>query len=204
VRAWSKPGWFALDLRVNGIEFYEVSLRSCAERPTYFEVVIRDRQLGTFALHEGFVLEASEGEDDRKNWRQVSLAELQVAAWEAALRSGCDACHGSSMLESRSEASQSPVEGIFERIPVEGDSSHLNRAGEALRQAGIRFQIVGGLDGRGHRAFHLTLVVSSLLGARVCLRRAGFLENTESKYVHVDSRTGWKVRLLEGEPRGAR
>jgi hypothetical protein len=38
-------------------------LRSCGEHPRNFEVVSRDCQLGSFALHEEFVLENPEDED---------------------------------------------------------------------------------------------------------------------------------------------
>jgi len=48
---------------VNGVEFHQASWRSCGEHLTDIEVVIRDRQLGSFALHEEIVLEIPEGED---------------------------------------------------------------------------------------------------------------------------------------------
>lgn len=76
------------------------------------------------------------------------------------------------------------------RVPNEGDSGHIRRAGEALTRAGIRFQIVGGLDSPGQSWGHVTLVVHSLLGARMWLRRAGFLETRESRCVLLDSRSG--------------
>jgi hypothetical protein len=172
-------------------------------------VVIRDRQLGSFALHEEFVLEIREGGDDGTSWRQVSLAELEAAVLEEAQKAACDPCpcdpyQGPSTREGHWEASKSSMRGILGRIPVEGDSSHIGRVDEALARAGIRFEIMGGLDSRGRSACHVTLVVSSLVGAGTCLRRAGFLESPESKYVLVDSRTGWKVRLLEGRPRRSR
>jgi hypothetical protein len=204
VRAQSTSGWFTFAVRVNGVEFHEASLRSSGEHPTNIEVVIRDRQLGSFALHEEFVLEICEGEDGRTSWRQISLAELQAAVLEEAQKAACDPYRGPSTPESHGEVSKRPVRGIIGRIPVEGDSSHIGRADEALTRAGIRFQIVGGLDSRGRCACHLTLVVGSLVGAGTCLRRAGFLQSPESKYVLVDSRTGWKVRLLEGRPRRSR
>ncbi len=204
MRAPSTAGWFTFAVRVNGVEFHRTFLRSCGGHPTNFEVVIRDPELGSFALHEEFVLEIREGEDERTSWRQISFAELKVAVLEEAQKAACDPCQGPSTLEGHWEALKSPVRGIMERIPVEGDSSHIGRADEALTRAGIRFQIVGGLDSRGRSACHVTLVVRSLVGAGTCLRRAGFLETPESKYVLVDSSTGWKVRLLEGRPRRSR
>jgi hypothetical protein len=190
-------------MRVNGLEIHEVSLRP-GEDCSNLEVLIRDRRLGSFALHEEFVLEIREGDDDRTSWRQISLAELKVAVLEEAQKAACDSCPGSSTREGHREPSKSPVRRVFGRIPVEGDSSHIARADEALTRAGIRFQIVGGVDSRGRGACHVTLAVSSLVGARTCLRRVGFLESPESKYVLVDSRTGWKVRVLEGRPRRSR
>jgi hypothetical protein len=201
VRAPSTAGWFTFAVRVNGVEFHRTFLRSCGEHPTNFEVVIRDPELGSFALHDEFLLEVLEGEEDNTRWRQISFAELKVAVLEEAQKAACDPCQGPSTPESHWEASKSPVRGIIGRIPVEGDSSHVGRADEALTRAGIRFQIVGGLDSRGRCACHVTLVVCSLVGAGTCLRRAGFLESSESKYVLVDSRTGWELRLLEGRPR---
>jgi hypothetical protein len=204
VRAQSTSGWFTFAVRVNGVEFHQASLRSYGGHPTNIEVVIRDRQLGSFALHEEFALEIRENEADKTSWRQISLAELKAAVLEEAQKAACDSYLGPSMPEGPWEVSKRPVRGIIGRIPVEGDSSHIGRADEALTRAGIRFQIVGGLDSRGRCACHVTLVVRSLVGAGTCLRRAGFLESSESKYVLVDSRTGWKLRLLEGRPRRSR
>jgi hypothetical protein len=201
VRARSTSGWFAFAVRVNGVEFHEASLRPGGKDCSNLEVVIRDRELGSFALHEEFVLEFRENEADRISWRQISLAELQAAVLEEAQKTACDPHRGPSTPEGHWEVSKRPVRGIMERIPVEGDSSHIGRADEALTRAGIRFQIVGGRDSRGRCACHVTLVVGSLAGAGTCLRRAGFLESPESKYVLVDSRTGWKMRLLAGRPR---
>jgi hypothetical protein len=90
---------------------------------------------------------------------------------------------------------------IIERIPVEGDSSHIDRFSKALSRAQVRFQIVSGVGSRGQSSGHVAVVVSSLLSARISLWRAGFIESPESKYVLIDSQTGWKVRLLEERPR---
>jgi hypothetical protein len=50
-------------VRVNGVEFHVAYLCSCGEHPRNFEVVSRNCQLGSFALHEEFVLEIAEGEE---------------------------------------------------------------------------------------------------------------------------------------------
>lgn len=191
-------------MRVNGVEFHEASLRSCGGHPTNCEVVIRDPALGSFALHEEFILEIREGEDGKTNWRQISLGELEAAVLEGAQKAACNPPQGPGMFDGPWEPVKSPMRGTLGRIPVEGDSSHITRVDEALTRAGIQFQIVGGLDSRGQGACHVTLAVRSLVGAGTCLRRAGFLESPESKYVLVDSRTGWKVRLLEENPRRGR
>ncbi len=204
MRSQSTFGWFTFAVRVNGVEFHKAFLRSCGGHPTNFEVVIRDRRLGSFALHEEFILEIHEGKDARTSWRKISLGELKAAVLEEAQKAACDPYQEPSTPEGDCEASKSLVRGTLGRIPVEGDSSHIGRADEALTRAGIRFQIVGGLDSRGRGACHVTLVVRSLVGAGIFLRRAGFLESPESKYVLVDSRTGWKVRLLQGSPRRSR
>jgi len=200
VRAQSTASWFAFAVRVNGVEFHEASLRRCGGRLTEFEIIIRDRELGSFALHEEFLLEVLEGKERNTRWRQLSLVELKLVVMQAAENAACDLHQEFPTPERGAEDLKRPVRAIIERIPVEGDSSHLRRIEEALTRAGIRVQIVGGLDSRGRGACHITLAVRSLVGAGTCLRRAGFLESQESKYVLVDSRTGWKVRLLEGRP----
>jgi hypothetical protein len=187
-------------VRVNGVEFHEVHLRSC-EPPSNFEVAIRDRWIGSFALHEEFLIQVSEGKGDNTRWRPISLLELKDAVWTQAQMTD-------SNLDTRKSAGSSsfpdlyrPSHCRFDRIPVEGDASHVDRLQTSLTQARIRYQIVGGLDNRRRSSGHLTVAVSSLLGAGMCLRRSGFLESPESQYLLIDSRTGWKVRLLEGSPR---
>ena len=196
--------WFAFSLRVNGLEFQEASLRSCGEQPTDFEVVIRDCVLGEFALHKEFLLEIREGQHCNARWRAVSLEELQDAI-------GKEMPVADPNFDTRTRLGSIPSADLqrsprcrIERIPVDGDSSHLERLRGSLLTARIRYEIVGGLDSRGRAAGHLTVAVNSLLGAGMCLRRAGFLESPESKYVLIDSRTGWKVRLLEGRARRSR
>jgi hypothetical protein len=75
-----------------------------------------------------------------------------------AQKAGCDPRPGGTP-EVHWEALKSRERRIIGRIPVEGDSSHIGRADEALTRAGIRFQIVGGLDSRGRGVCHVTLVV---------------------------------------------
>jgi len=204
VRAQSSSERFSFSMRVNGVEFHQASFRWCGEHPADFELVIRDRQLGSFALHEEFLLEILEEKGDNAGWRAVSLLELNSAIGREALvrDANCDAriSPGSIPADDLQRASHY----WFERIPVEGDSSHLDRLHRSLLTARIQYQIVGGLDSQGRSAGHLTVAVSSLLAAGTCLRRAGFLESPESQFVVIDSRTGWKVRLLEQRARRSR
>jgi hypothetical protein len=199
--AQSTSLWFTFAMRVNGVEFCMTSMRWRGKNSTDIEVLIRDRQLGTFSLHEDFILETGEREGEGASWRQVSLEELRSAISKEAYRVACDADAEAGIAEDRSEAPNRAGPIGLGRIPVDGDSSHVGRAKAALTHAGIRFQIVGGLDSRGRGACHLTLVVPVPLEARSALRRAGFLGSPDSKYVLVDSWSGWKLRLLQGTPR---
>jgi hypothetical protein len=79
VSAQSTSGWLRFGLRVNGIEFREASLRPGGEGHSSLEIVIRDRQLGSFAIHEEFLLEVQEGKEDNPLWRPVSITELKDA-----------------------------------------------------------------------------------------------------------------------------
>ena len=177
-----------------------MSLRPRDGYRTKHEIVIRDRHLGSFALHEEFVVEVPGGEEENPRWRHVSLLELTKAisleAQSKAADFGCDTYLDPSL----GQCYEKHLRGPIERIPVEGDASHLDRLHTALMEAQIRYRIVGGLDNRGRSWGHLTLAVSPMARARMCLRRAGFFESSESKYVLIDSRAGWKVRLLEGRP----
>lgn len=191
----SGPEWFTFLLRANGVEFEKVSLRTCLGSTRELEMVVRDRLLGTFALHEEFELEIRKSGDPQGTWGPISFEGLKKVLLKEAEKIGVD--YSTSTSEKRSEG---PCRRIFARIPVEGDQSHFDRAVEAFTQTEIPFQIVGGLDGRGRIAGHVTLAVPSLLEAGKILLRAGFLESPESKYVLLDSQTGWKVRLLQGKP----
>jgi hypothetical protein len=201
VRIPSPSGWFAFSIRVNGLEFLEACLRPGGPGHSTLEVVIRDRQLGNFALHEEFLLEIQESQNGHMGWQSVSLTELKCALGKHVYITDSD--FGWSASPCRVSPGTSPRPAIMrnERMPVDGDTSHVDRVHASLTQSRIRYQIVGGLDSRGRARGHLTLAVNSLAGAGMCLRRAGFFESPESKYVVIDSQTGWKVRLLEGRPR---
>lgn len=137
-------------------------------------------------------------------WRHVSLLELTKAISTEAQSKKADFDCDTYLDPSLGRYYEKQLRGPIERIPVEGDASHLDRLHTALMEAQIRYRIVGGLDNRGRGWGHLTLAVSPMARAGMCLRRAGFLESSESKYVLIDSRTGWKVRLLELQPARSR
>jgi hypothetical protein len=198
VTSHSKSLRISLTIRVNGLEFREVILRRCVEDRQKWQVAISDRWVGCFALHEGFQLEIRPDGGVETDWQRISLADLRIAALQEAQNGAIDLEEVAPTTCGQREDPTTDDRGIIARIPVEGDSSHVDRLSQALSQARIRFQMVGGLDGRGQGSGHVTLVVSSLPAARVWLWRAGFLESPESKYVLIDSQTGWKVRLLEG------
>jgi hypothetical protein len=196
-----KPLRISLAIRVNGLEFREVTLRRSVENHRNWEVVIKDRCLGCFALHEDFQLEIRPAEGVETDWRQISLGDLRIAALEVAQNGAWDLEEVVPETCGQRDGTTKTECGIMERIPVDGDASHVHRLSEALSRARIRFQMVGGLGSRGQTSGHVALEVSSLLAARVCLCRAGFLQSPESKCVLIDSRTGWKVRLFEERPR---
>ncbi len=198
MRDLSSFGWFTFSLRVNGIEFDQASLRSRVEHPTNFEVMIRDRQFGRFALHDEFILEIPNGDEESAGWRPVSLLELKAAIWKSVQMVDSSLVAGTCTASSSSHARQRSSHGPVGRIPVEEHSNHVDNLRNSLLGARIQYQIVGGLDSRGRIWGHLTAAVSSLFAAVTCLRRAGFLESRESEFLLIDSRTGWKVRLLEG------
>src|SRR5271169_5511993 len=157
--------WLSFCLRVNGIEFAEVAVRSCREQAKDFDVMIRDHHLGAFALHEEFVLEIPDGNHAISGWRPVSFSELMSVIWTAALLLRLDV-----VTDTISNSSQSHWR--MERIPIEGDSSHIDRLRTSLQQAQIEYQVVGGLDSRGQGRGHLTVAVSSIVSARTSLRRS--------------------------------
>jgi len=100
------------------------------------------------------------------------------------------------LLRGLSEVSVVANSVHFSRIPIEGDLSHIERAKDALSRGKVRYQIVGGIGSRGRISGHATFLVHSLLGAQICLRRAGFLRAPDSEHVLIDSENGWKIGLL--------
>ncbi|MGC2831383.1 MAG: hypothetical protein WB994_17235, partial [Candidatus Acidiferrum sp.] len=157
------------------------------------------RFLGSFALHEEFLLERR-GSGRVSGWRQVSLDELKLAFLEASRNDG---------LVMTREVGRWEVAGLdaganlacIPRTPIEGDAGHFDRAKKAFSRGGVRYKIVGGVGSRGRIWGHATFLVDSLLGARVFLCDAGFIPGPDSPQVLVDSRNGWKIRLL-AEPQG--
>lgn len=181
-----------LEFRVNGLVFSCCYLERCAEDPAKVEVIIQHRLLGRFHLHEEFVLELKTGSSEE--WRRVTLEELKAALLEAAGEHPHIQINGDEKgedLPSQSEPFPSRGFPIFSHIPVEGDDSHLQRARKAFSVAGEPFRIVGGLDSRNRCSGH-----QSVNEARKLLSQAEFLQSRESKYELLDSRNGWKIRLL--------
>jgi hypothetical protein len=136
----------------------------------------------------------------------VSFEELKIAFLEAPCNVVAKETEDEyemtmELLRSLSEASAVEHSGHLPRIPVEGDSCHIDRAKSALSQGKVRYQFVGGIGSRRHIWGHATFLVGSLLGAGIQLRRAGFLQSSESKYVLIDSENCWKIRLLEERPK---
>ncbi|MGC2828986.1 MAG: hypothetical protein WB994_05060, partial [Candidatus Acidiferrum sp.] len=82
MRSSPKSTWVRLSFRVNDLEFAEALLRPCKKEPTDFQLVVEHRFLGSFALHEEFLLERR-GSGRVSGWRQVSLDELKLAFLEA-------------------------------------------------------------------------------------------------------------------------
>ena len=199
MRSSPKLMWVRLNFRVNDLEFEEALIRPCKEDPTDFQLVVEHRFLGSLALHEEFLLERRES-GRLSGWRQVSLEELKLAFLEASRNDGG---------VMKREVGRWEMSGLdadanntnIPRMPVEGDSSHIVRATEAFSRGGVRFKIVGGVGSRGQIWGHATFLVDSLQGARVFLCDAGFIPGPNSPQVLVDSRNGWKIRLLE-EPQG--
>jgi hypothetical protein len=199
MRSSSKLRWVRFNFKVNDLEFDEALLRPCGEDPANFQLVVEHRFLGSFALHDDFVLEVR-GIGGSPRWRRVNLEELKLAFLEASRNDG-----GVTEKEwDRWEVSGADAGGNhanLPRMPVEGDSSHIVRATEAFLRGGIRYKIVGGVGSRGQIWGHATFLVNSLRGARALLCDGGFIPSSDSPQVLIDSKNGWKIRLLE-EPQG--
>jgi hypothetical protein len=200
MRSSSKLARVRLDFRVNELEFHQGLIKPSEDDPIDFQILIEHKFLGSFALHEDFVLELRNS-DSVGAWEKASFEELKIAFLEAS--------HNVSTKETEGELEKTvellcDLSGVslvansahLPRMPIEGDSAHVERAKEALSQGRVCYQIVGGIGSRGRIWGHATFLVHSLLGAQICLRRAGFLRATDSEHVLIDSENGWKIRLL--------
>jgi hypothetical protein len=201
----AKPKWISLDYRVNGVECRHARLAPILSNSATFDVVVEHRLLGRFALHDEFALELRDDREEMGSWQKVSLEELKDALVQAVGRrkdekipDGIGAVD--ELADWEPEVSTQANDGFIPRIPVEGDTTHLERAEQALALAGTRKRIVGGIGSRGRIWGHVTFLVASPRKTQVDLLRAGFVQSPESEYVLVDSRNGWKIRLLRGTP----
>lgn len=204
MRSSSKLARVRLDFRVNELEFQQGLIKPCEDDPIDFQIFIEHNFLGAFALHEDFVLELR-GSDSGGAWEKVSFEELKIAFLEASCNVSAKETEREhertlELLRGLSEVSVVANSVHFPRIPIEGDSSHIDRARNALLRGKIHCQIIGGIGGAGHVWGHLTFLVNSLPGAMTQLRQAGFLPTPESNCVLIDSENGWKIRLLEERP----
>jgi hypothetical protein len=186
---------------VNGLEFGRARLEPFLRSTGSFEVVIEHRLLGFFALHDDFDLELRDGCMDSAGWHTVSVTELKNALVQvAALRKEEKLSSATSAFDELAdwepEISTPTNVGFIPRIPVEGDTKHIERAKEALAQVGIRNRILGGIGSRRRIWGHVTFLVASPRSAQVDLLRAGFVQSPESKYILIDSTNGWKICLL--------
>jgi hypothetical protein len=190
---------------VNGLEFGRARLEPIPRGTGTLAVVIEHRLLGFFALHDDFDLELGDGCKDSVGWHTVSLAELKNALVQAAaLRMEEKLSSATSAFDALADwepENSTPTNmGFIPRIPVEGDTKHIERAEEALALAGIRNRIAGGIGSRGKIWGHATFEVASTFESRVHLLRVGFIQSPASKCVLIDSINGWKIRLLAGSP----
>lgn len=187
-----------LNFRVNDLEFQQWLMKPREKDPADFQIIIEHKFLGSFALHEDFVLELS-GSDSSGAWKRVTLEELKIAFLDASR--AIDTTKTEEEYESSTEllcpSQASAATAYLPRIPVEGDSSHIDRAKKALAPGRVQYQIVGGIGSHGQVWGHATFLVDSLRRARVLLCRAGFLPSSDSEHVLIDSENGWKIRLLE-------
>jgi hypothetical protein len=202
MRSDSKLVSVRLNFGANDLEFAEALLRPRGEDPADVRLIIEHRFLGSFALHDDFVLEVR-GIGVPPTWRRVNLEELKLAFLEASRNDG-----GVTEKEWDCwEVSGVDVGGNHTnllRMAVEGDSSHIVRAREAFLRGGIRYKIVGGVGSRGQIWGHATFLVNSLRRARALLCDGGFISSSDSPQVLIDSKNGWKIRLLEEPQRKLR
>ncbi len=199
MRSSSKLVRIPLNFRVNDLEFRQGLLRPSEQDATDFQILIEDKFLGSFALHYDFALQLRDPESVR-DWRKVSLEELKMAFLERSRDIGAtrteEGDRRSKSLAGLPDVSDARNSSFLPRIPIEGDSSHINRATEALSSGRVTYQIVGGIGSHGQVWGHATFLVDSLQCARILLCRAGFLPSSDSEHVVIDSENGWKIRLL--------
>jgi hypothetical protein len=194
-----------LDFRVNELEFRRAQLHGDGNDRASLQIIIEHPFLGAFALHREFVFELRSS-DRWGTWEKVSFEQLKMALLQAPSDFQAKPGRGGheSIREGLGRASENrtvPHAKHLPRIPVEGDSSHINRGEEALSRGKVRHQIVGGIGSRGRVWGHITFLVDSLWGARTHLLGAGFVQSSESTCVLTDSENGWKIRLLEYGPK---
>ncbi len=204
MRVSSNIAPFRFDFRVNEIEFRQGQLHPPGNDPADFQIIIEHPFLGPFAVHEEFVFELRSG-DCAGTWERVSLEQLKVAILRASRNDYAKPARGGQerTREDLGRASGNcPVARSehLPRIPVEGDSGHVDRAEAALSLGNVRYQIVGGIGSGGRVWGHATFLVDSLPEARAHLLRAGFVQSPESQCLLIDSENGWKIHLLEKSP----
>jgi hypothetical protein len=204
MRSSSKLVRIRLNFRVNDLEFRQGLMKPSEQDAIDFQILIEDKFLGSFALHDDFDLRLQHPEGVR-DWRKVSLEELKMAFLETSRDVGAtrteEQDERSTPLAGLPDVSDALNSSFLPRIPIESDSSHINRATEALSRGRVKYQIVGGIGSHGKVWGHATLLVDSLQCARILLCCAGFLPSSESQYILIDSENGWKIRLLEEKHR---
>src|SRR5271170_5805308 len=159
-----------LDFRVNELEFRRAQLHWGGNDRASFQIIIEHPFLGAFAVHGELVFQLRSG-DSGGTWEKVSLDQLRMAFLQASrdvqAKPGRDGHEWMSDGLGRASGNHAVAYSKhFPRIPVEGDSSHINRVVEALSRGKVRYQIVGGIGSRGRVWGHATFLVDSLPRAR--------------------------------------
>jgi hypothetical protein len=144
MKSSSKLVWIRLNFRVNDLEFRQGLMRPSERDATDFQILIEDRFLGSFALRDDFELQlrGREGGD----WRKVLLEELKMAFLETFRDVGVAGTREEDERSTRlavQGVSGAPSGSFLPRIPIEGDSGHINRATEAFSRGRIKYKIVG-------------------------------------------------------------
>src|SRR6266478_3004858 len=81
MKSSSRLVWIRLNFLVNDLEFPQGLMRPSEKDATDFQILIEDRFLGSFALHDDFDLQLWDPEGVR-DWRKVSLEELKMVFLE--------------------------------------------------------------------------------------------------------------------------